>query len=170
VGFTAKQGSLFGHTLQKCPNYVRNHIECSTQAAKKTNAAKAVRQSRMIGLAGRAPMREAMIKVPGTNRVVLGLRPGVSNRSGQPTSGPGLDCKNRSARFQTCPKTKHCDCWRAKPGPVPANPRIWPGLARPVGCNLWGCILGFTCMVAFTYATVNCKISTLVRHSSFSTY
>jgi len=94
----------------------------------------------------------------------------VSNGSGQPASGPGLDRKNRSVRFQTLPKTRPADCWRAKPRPVPVNPRVSPGLARPVSSDLRFCISGFTFMVAFRYAIVNRKILTLVLHASFSTY
>jgi hypothetical protein len=75
VGCMAKQGSLCGHTLEKCPNCKGNHIAFSSRCAKKTEAAKAARQSRKTGLAGRAPKGEAMNVATGTNRVVLGLRP-----------------------------------------------------------------------------------------------
>jgi len=100
----------------------------------------------------------------------LGASGSVSNGSGYPASGPGLDCKNGSVRFQNRPKTRPADSWRAKPGPVPVNPRVSPGLAGPVGSNLRFCVSGFTFMVAFRYATVNRKILTMVRHGSFSTY
>jgi len=46
VGCTAKQGSLCGHMLEKCPNCKGNHIAFSNGFVKKTEAAKAVRQSR----------------------------------------------------------------------------------------------------------------------------
>jgi hypothetical protein len=53
----------------------------------------------------------------------------------------------------------------AKPGPVPVNLLVVPGLARPVGRNLRICGSGSTFRVAFRYATVNCRILTLVRRS-----
>jgi len=56
----------------------------------------------------------------------------------------GLDHKNRSVRFWTRPRTWPAATWRAQPGPVPVNPRDLPGLARPVGSNLWFCVSGFT--------------------------
>ena len=46
VGCTAKQGSLCGHTLEKSPNCKGNHIAFSNRCAKKTEAAKAARQSK----------------------------------------------------------------------------------------------------------------------------
>jgi hypothetical protein len=85
-------------------------------------------------------------------------------------TGPGLDRKNGSVRFQNHPRTRPADSWRAKPGPIPVNPRVSLGLARPVGSNLQFCVSGFTFMVACRYATVNRRILTLVRHGSFSTY
>jgi hypothetical protein len=75
VGCMAKQGSLCGHTLEKCPNCKRNHIAFSSRCAKKSEAAKAARQSRKRGTAGRAPTSDAMHTAIGTNRVVLGRRP-----------------------------------------------------------------------------------------------
>jgi len=85
-------------------------------------------------------------------------------------TGPGLDRKNGSVQFQTRPKTRPADSWRAKPGPVHVNLRVSPRLAGPIDSNLRFCVSGSTFIVPFRYATVNRKISTLVRHGSFSTY
>jgi len=85
-------------------------------------------------------------------------------------TGPGLDRKNGSVWFQTRPKTRPTDSWRAKPGPVPVNLRASQGLARPVRSNLRFCVSGFTFMVAFRYATANRKVLTLVCRGSFSAY
>ena len=92
------------------------------------------------------------------NCLVLATVPG--NRP----SGPGLDCNNGSVRFQTRPKTRPADSWPAKPGPIPVNPRVSQGLARPVGSNLRLCVSGFTFRVAFRYAAANRKVLTLVCH------
>ena len=46
--------------------------------------------------------------------------------------------------FQTRPKTRLAAAWRAKPGPIPVNKRVLPGLARPVRSNLRFCFSGFT--------------------------
>jgi len=94
----------------------------------------------------------------------------VSNGSGKTGSGPGLDRKNGSVRFQTRPQTRPAASWRAKPRPVPGNPRVSTDLARPVGSNLRIRVSGFTFMVAFRYATVDCKIAPLVRYSPFRMY
>jgi len=48
----ADEGSLCGHTLEKCRNRKGNHIAFSSKCAKKTEATKAAQQSRNIGLAG----------------------------------------------------------------------------------------------------------------------
>jgi hypothetical protein len=82
----------------------------------------------------------------------------------------GLDRKNRFVRFQNRQKNRQADCWRAKPGPVPVNPRVLPGIARPVSSNLRFCVSGFTFMVAFRYATVHRKTLPLVPYCSFSMY
>jgi hypothetical protein len=71
----AKQGSLCGHRLEKCPNCKGNHIAFSSRCAKKSEAAKAAQQIRKTGPAGQAPMREATLTEMGANRVVLGRRP-----------------------------------------------------------------------------------------------
>jgi len=75
VGCTAKQRSLCGHTLERCPNCKGNHIAFSSRCAKKSEAARAARQSRKTGTAGRAPASKATHTATGTNRVVLGHRP-----------------------------------------------------------------------------------------------
>ena len=75
VGCTAMQGSLCGHTLEKCPNCKGNHIAFSSRCAKKSEAARAARRSRKTGSAGRASTSEATHTATGTNRVVLGHRP-----------------------------------------------------------------------------------------------
>jgi hypothetical protein len=54
VGCTAKQGSLCGHTLERCPNCKGNHIAFSSRCAKKSEAASAARQSRKTGYNGTA--------------------------------------------------------------------------------------------------------------------
>jgi hypothetical protein len=85
VGCTAKQGSLCGHTLEKCPNCKGNHIAFSSRCVKKTEATEAARQSRTIGLAGRASTSAArdMATATGANRVALGPRPqGVAEGGG----------------------------------------------------------------------------------------
>jgi hypothetical protein len=83
VGCTAKQGSLCGHTLEKCPNCKGSHIAFSSRCAKKREATEAARQNRKIGLAGRAPARAARDMATGSNRVVLGPRPqGVAEGGG----------------------------------------------------------------------------------------
>jgi len=71
----AKKGSLCGHTLEKCPNCKGNYIAFSSRCVKKSEAAKAARQSRKVGTAGRAPTSEAMHTATGTIRVALGRRP-----------------------------------------------------------------------------------------------
>ena len=75
VGCTAKQGSLCGHTLEKCPNCRGNHIAFSSRCVKKREATDAARQSRKIGLGARAPTSAAEDLATGANRVMLGPRP-----------------------------------------------------------------------------------------------
>jgi hypothetical protein len=75
VGCMAKQGSLCGHTLEKCPNCKGNHIVFSSRCAKRREAAKAVRQSRKTGTAGWAATCDAIHTAMGTKTVVLGRRP-----------------------------------------------------------------------------------------------
>jgi hypothetical protein len=74
-GCTAKQGSLCGHTLEKCPNCKGNHIAFSSRCAKNSEAARAARQRRKTGTAGRAPKSQSTHTATGTKRVVLGHRP-----------------------------------------------------------------------------------------------
>jgi hypothetical protein len=83
----AKQGSLCGHTLENCPNCKGNYIAFSSRCAKKSEAAKAARQSRKTDTAGRAATSDAMHTATGTNRVVLARRP----RGGAATEGGSED-------------------------------------------------------------------------------
>jgi len=73
VGCTAKQGSLCGHTLERCPNCKGKHIAFSNRCTKKAEATRAARQCRKIGQ--RASTNAATDVASGTNRVVLGPRP-----------------------------------------------------------------------------------------------
>ena len=85
VGCTAKQGSLCGHSLEKCLNCKGNHIAFSSRCMKQTEATEAAWQSRKIGLAGRASMSAARDKATATsaNRVALDPRPqGVAEGGG----------------------------------------------------------------------------------------
>jgi len=75
VGCRAKQESLCGHTLEKCPNCGGNHIKFSSRCVKKTEGANATRHVRKMGLAGRAPTRERMNIATRINRVALGPSP-----------------------------------------------------------------------------------------------
>ena len=75
VGCSAKQESLCGHTLEKCPNCKGNHIAFSSRCVKKRDATEAPRQSSKIGLTGRAPPSAALDMATGSNRVMLGPRP-----------------------------------------------------------------------------------------------
>jgi len=68
----------------------------------------------------------------------------VSNGSGELASGPCSDCKNGAVRLENSPKTQSTSSYRAKPGPIPFNPRVLPGLARPIGSNLRFYVSGFT--------------------------
>jgi len=43
MGYTAKQGSLCGHTVEKCPNCKEIHIVLSSRCVKKTEATEEVR-------------------------------------------------------------------------------------------------------------------------------
>jgi len=72
VGCMAKQGSLCGHTQEKCPNCKGHHIAFSSRCAKRSEAAKAARQSRKTGTAGRSPAGKARHTPTWMNRVVLG--------------------------------------------------------------------------------------------------
>jgi len=68
----------------------------------------------------------------------------VSDRSGQYSSGLGLDQKNGSVRFQTGPKIRPTASWQAKPVSLTVNPRVLPGLARTVLSNLHFSCSGFS--------------------------
>jgi len=83
VGCTAKQGSLYSDTLEKCPNCKGNHIAFSIRCMKNKEATEAAQQSRKIELAGRAPTSAAQDMAMGSNRVMLGPRPqGVAEGGG----------------------------------------------------------------------------------------
>jgi hypothetical protein len=88
-GCTVKQGSLCGHTMEKCPNCKGHHIAFSNRCAKKTEAARAARQSRKTGLEGHASMR----KVTGANRVALSTRQarGIRDYAGEPMADEDKD-------------------------------------------------------------------------------
>jgi len=59
-------------------------------------------------------------------------------------TGPGLDWKNAFAWFQTCAKTQRIVSWRAKSLPIPINPQVSPGVARPIGSHLRFSFSGFS--------------------------
>jgi len=102
--------------------------------------------------------------------LLVAIGSSVSNGSGEPAMSPGVESKNGSVRCQTWPKSQPPNSWWAKPAPVLIHQQVSPGLARAVGSNLRFCVSGFKYMIAFKYATVNCKILTLVQQTSFSTY
>jgi len=83
VGCTAKQGSLCGHRLEKCPNFKGNHIAFSSRCMKKREDTTAVRLSTNIALAGQASTGAAQELATGSNGAVLGPRPqGVAGGGG----------------------------------------------------------------------------------------
>ena len=73
VGCMAKQGSLCGHTLEKCPNWKGKHIAFSNRCTKKAEATRAARPSRNIGQ--RASTNAAADEASGKYRVVLRPQP-----------------------------------------------------------------------------------------------
>jgi len=75
VGYKARQGSLCGHTLEKCSNCKGNHIVLSSRCGKKCQATKGARQSRRTGTEGWGLPSEAMHTAMRTNRVVPGDEP-----------------------------------------------------------------------------------------------
>ena len=75
LGCMAKQGSLCGHTLKKCPNFNRNLIIFSSRCKKRYKATNVGQQGRETGTAARATTTEAMHMAMGTNTVVLGCIP-----------------------------------------------------------------------------------------------
>jgi len=83
VGCTAKQGSLCSHTPEKSPSAKGNHIVFSSRCAKKSEAASAARQSRMMGTLERAPTSQATQTATGTNSMLDGHRP----RGGEAADG-----------------------------------------------------------------------------------
>jgi hypothetical protein len=88
----------------------------------------------------------------------------ASNGSRSPASGPGLNRKNGSVRFQNRPKTR-----LGGPNPYPYAStrgfcRVWLDPSVPVSGSPFRVVLF---MVTVTYVTVMCKISTLVHHSVY---
>jgi len=79
---------------------------------------------------------------------------GVSNGPVYPASGLGSDRRNRLVQFQTRPTTRPDASWRVKPRPVPINPWVLPGWARPIGTTLRFCVSGFTiyCHIQICYS------------------
>jgi hypothetical protein len=90
--------------------------------------------------------------------LVLAMVPGypASDWVGTEPKAP-VRVRNRQA-------TRPGDSWQANPGPLPVNLRDLPGCTKPSGSNLQFCISHITFMVAFKYATDNCKRLTLVHH------
>jgi hypothetical protein len=98
VGWTAKQGSLCGHTLEKCPDCKGNHIACSCRCGKKSDATRAAWQSTKTGTAGRAPTSEAIHTATGPKRVVLCHRPrGGGAADGGRAEGDVADAEEEEA-------------------------------------------------------------------------
>jgi len=89
AGCTAKQGSLCGHTLEKCPNCNGSPIAFSNRCPKKTKAASVARPSRHIEQAGEAPTDSTTGVALGTNTVVLGPCPKCSA-----VEGGGMRCRD----------------------------------------------------------------------------
>jgi len=83
VGCTAKQGSLCGHTQEKCPNCKGRHIAFSSRCAKKVEDTREAWGRRRKEPAGQT--MQTMGPTTGANRIVLGLRtrvPEGGKRSG----------------------------------------------------------------------------------------
>jgi len=98
VGCTAKKGSLCGHMLEKCPNCKGNHIAFGSRWVKNRDATASPRQSRKIGLAGRASTSAARNMAMGSNRVVLGSTPwGVAEGGGDEEEMADVDEKEEAA-------------------------------------------------------------------------
>ena len=101
VGCTVKQGSLCGHTLEMCPNSRAYHIAFSNRWAKKTEAARAARQSRKIGQAGRASTNVATDVASGMKRVMLGPRPRGTAADGAGSEVEMTDVEEKEATGET---------------------------------------------------------------------
>jgi hypothetical protein len=83
VGCSAQQGSLCGHTQEKCPNCKGNYITFSSRCAKKGEAAREAREWRRMDPAGRTSKTAG--PTSGANKTALGLRaraPGGGERNG----------------------------------------------------------------------------------------
>ena len=98
MGCTAKQGSLCGHTLEKCPNCEGYHIAFSSRCGNKREDTEAARLSRKIQVSGRAPTSAAQDIATGSNRVVLGPRPqGVAEGGGDEEEMADVDEEEEAA-------------------------------------------------------------------------
>jgi len=75
LGCTAKQGSLCGHTPEKCPNCKENHIAFSSWCGKRSAESEAAQQSKTTGTVGWASTSETPDKSIATNRVGRGYNP-----------------------------------------------------------------------------------------------
>jgi len=64
----------------------------------------------------------------------------VSNGSGKPASGVGLERKRGLDWSKTCPTTWPTASYESEPQLVTITPQVWLGLARPVGSNLLFCV------------------------------
>jgi len=101
VGCTAKPGSLCCHRLEKCPNCRGNHIAFSNRCAKKTEAARAARQSRKIGQAGQASTNAATDVASRPSRVTLGPRPRGTAAEGGGSEADMTDVEEDEAMWET---------------------------------------------------------------------
>jgi len=100
VGCQVKQGSLCGHTLEKCPNCKRNHIAFSNRCTIKAEAARAVRQSRKMGQSVRAFTNAATDVASGTKREVLGPRPKGAAAEGGGSEAEMADVEDEVAMWE----------------------------------------------------------------------
>jgi len=94
----------------------------------------------------------------------------VSDGSGLPACRLGLDQKNGIDRFQNRPDKRSAASKRSKPGRGPVEPRVSPGLARPVRSDLRVWVSGFSIYGRIQYPTVNCILFTMVLHYHFVMY
>ena len=93
-----KQGSLCGHTVEKCPNCKGDHIAFSSRCVKTREPTEAARLSRKIQRAGLAPASAARDMATGSNRVVLGPRPqGVAGDGGDEQEMADVDEEEEAA-------------------------------------------------------------------------
>jgi hypothetical protein len=98
VGCTLKQGSLCGHTLEKCPNRNGKHIAFRNRCVKQTEATKAARQSRGIGPGGRASANAATGVASRMNSVMLQHRPKGMAKDGEGSKAELVDGEEEEER------------------------------------------------------------------------